>query len=74
MPIEFLLHLRMAERRMKVSHLAEKLGMAPTNVSAMKNSAKGIRFSTLEQLCEELDCQPGDLFRYVPKQERKPTP
>jgi len=56
----------MTYRRMKVTELAEILNMAPTNISAMRKSARGIKFSTLSKLCDALDCEPGDLFERTP--------
>ncbi len=46
--------------------LAEKIGITPANLSILKTGkAKAIRFSTLESICEALDCQPGDIIKYV---------
>ena len=53
----------LARRKMGVGELAEKIGITPANLSVLKNGrAKAIRFSTLEAICRELGCQPGDLF------------
>lgn len=58
----------MAERRMKLNDLAKRVGISEVNLSILKNNkAKAIRFSTLEALCRELDCQPGDLLRFIPE-------
>ena len=55
----------LAKRKMSVTELAEKVGITMANLSILKNGkAKAIRFSTLEALCAELECQPGDLLRY----------
>lgn len=55
----------LARRKMGVGELAEKIGITPANLSVLKNGrAKAIRFSTLEAICRELGCQPGDIFRY----------
>jgi putative transcriptional regulator len=55
----------MARRKMSSGELAEKLGITQANLSVLKtNKARAIRFSTLEALCEALDCQPGDLLEY----------
>ncbi|ANE03842.1 helix-turn-helix domain-containing protein [Corynebacterium crudilactis] len=55
----------LARRKMGVGELAEKIGITPANLSVLKNGrAKAIRFSTLEALCRELDCQPGDILRF----------
>ena len=60
----------LARRKMRVSELAEHLGITLANVSILKNGhAKAIRVETLNKLCEALDCQPGDLFEYVPDPE-----
>ena len=68
MSIEVRLHVMMAERRMKLNDLAKRVGISEVNLSILKNDkAKAIRFSTLEALCRELDCQPGDLLRYLPE-------
>lgn len=55
----------LARRKMGVGELAEKIGITPANLSVLKNGrAKAIRFSTLEAICRELGCQPGDILRY----------
>lgn len=54
----------MARRRVGVAELAERVGITPANLSVLKNGrARAIRFSTLEALCRELECTPGDLLR-----------
>lgn len=56
----------MADRKMSLNELAEKIGMTNVNLSNLKTSKmKGIRFETMNAICEALDCQPGDLFEYV---------
>lgn len=56
----------MAKRKMSSTELASRLGITMANLSILKNNkAKAIRFSTLEALCRELDCQPADLLEYV---------
>ncbi len=56
----------LAKRKMKVGELAEKVGITMANLSILKNcKAKAVRFSTLEALCEALECQPGDILEYV---------
>ena len=66
MSIEVTLDLMMVRRHMKLKDLAEKVGITMANLSILKqNKAKAIRFSTLEALCKELDCQPGDILKYV---------
>lgn len=55
----------LAQRKMSVTELSEKVGITPANISILKNNrAKAIRFSTLDRICEVLDCQPGDLIIY----------
>lgn len=59
------LDVMMAKRKMSLSELSEKVGITLANLSILKNNkAKAIRFSTLEAICEALDCQPSDLFEY----------
>ena len=54
------------DRRMSLTELAEKVGMTLANLSILKtNKAKAIRFSTLDALCRELECQPGDLLDWT---------
>ncbi|MFJ6455500.1 helix-turn-helix domain-containing protein [Paenarthrobacter sp. NPDC091669] len=55
----------LAKRKMPVGVLAERVGITPANLAVLKNGrAKAVRFSTLEALCEVLECQPGDLLRW----------
>ena len=55
----------LAKRKMSVTELSERVGITMANVSILKNGkAKAIRMSTLDKLCEALDCQPGDLLEY----------
>lgn len=66
MPIVVRLDVMMAQRKMKGLELAERVGLTQANLSKLKTGrVKAIRFSTLEALCRELDCQPGDLLEYV---------
>jgi putative transcriptional regulator len=59
----------MAQRKMKLKDLAEKTGISNVNLSILKQSkAKAIRFSTLEVICEALDCQPVDILEYRVKE------
>ena len=59
------LDIMMARRRISLGELAERVGITQANLSILKNNkAKAIRFSTLEALCRELDCQPADLLSY----------
>lgn len=67
MSITVNLDVMMAKRHIGAGELAEKIGITPANLSILKNNkAKAVRFSTLEALCRELDCQPGDLLEYRP--------
>jgi len=55
----------MAKRKKSAGALAEEIGITPANLSILKNNkAKAIRFSTLEEICRVLDCQPGDILEY----------
>lgn len=59
----------MAKRKMSLGELAERVDIAPANLSILKNGkAKAIRFSTLEAICRELNCQPGDIIEYRPEE------
>ena len=65
MGIRVTLDVMMAKRKIGAGELAERVGITPANLSVLKNDrAKAIRFSTLEALCHELKCQPGDLLTY----------
>ncbi len=58
----------LARRKMQSKELAEKLDITPANLSILKTGkAKGIRFDTLEAICEILQCEPGDIIEYVKK-------
>lgn len=62
----------MAKRKMSLGELAERVDITPANLSILKNGkAKAIRFSTLEAICRELDCQPGDIIEYRPEEIQK---
>ena len=66
MPIIVNLDVMLAKRKMKSNELAEKVGITVANLSILKTGkAKAIRFSTLEAICEELECQPGDILEFV---------
>ena len=63
MPIIVNLDVMMAKRKISLGELAEKIDLTPANLSILKTGkAKAIRFSTLEAICKELDCQPGDIL------------
>lgn len=65
MAIKINLDVMLAKRKMSVTELAEKVGITMANISILKNGkAKAIRFSTLEGICEALECQPGDILEY----------
>ena len=66
MPIIVNLDVMMAKRKMSLNELSEKVGLTQSNLSILKTGkAKAIRFSTLEAICEVLNCQPGDILEYV---------
>ena len=59
------LDVEMAKRKMSLSELAERVGLTLANLSILKTGkAKAVRFTTLEAICRELDCQPGDILEY----------
>jgi len=67
MPIITNLDVEMAKQKMSLQKLSEKVGITESNLSILKTGkAKAIRFSTLEAICEALDCQPGDILEYRP--------
>lgn len=66
MPIIVNLDVMMAKRKMSLNELAERVEITNANLSILKNNkAKAIRFSTLEAICKELKCQPGDILEFV---------
>lgn len=68
--IQINLDLVMAQKRISAGRLAELIDLTPANLSILKNNrAKAIRFSTLNALCRELGCQPGDILEYIPDDE-----
>jgi len=72
MAIRISLDVMMAKRKMSLNELAEKVGITQANLSILKNErAKAIRFSTLDKLCEVLQCTPGELIEYNPMQNKK---
>ncbi len=59
------LDVMMARRKVALGDLAERIGITPANLSILKTGkARAVRFSTLEAICKELDCQPGDILEY----------
>jgi len=68
MPIVINVDVMLAKRKMRSNELAERIGMTTANLSILKTGkAKAIRFSTLEAICEVLDCQPGDVLEFIPE-------
>jgi len=68
MAIVLRLDRMMADRKISLNELSEKVGVANVNLSKLKNGhVSAIRFSTLEAICEVLDCQPGDILEYEKK-------
>lgn len=66
--IEVNLDVMLAVRKMSSQELSERIGITPANLSILKTGkARAIRFSTLEAICEELSCQPGDILKYIPE-------
>ena len=64
------LDVMMAKRKISSGDLAQKIGITPANLSILKNQkAKAVRFSTLNDICKALDCQPGDILEYKADEE-----
>ncbi|MEL6540530.1 MAG: helix-turn-helix transcriptional regulator [Pseudomonadota bacterium] len=62
------LDVMMARRKTKLKDLAARIGISETNLSLLKNGkVRGIRYQTLNAICDELDCQPGDILEYRPE-------
>lgn len=69
MPIIVNLDVMMAKLKISLGELAEKIDLTPANLSILKTGkAKAVRFSTLEAICKELNCQPGDILEYRPEE------
>lgn len=69
MPIIINLDIMLARRKMQSQELADRIGITTANLSILKTGkAKAIRFSTLEALCRELNCQPADILEYTPEE------
>ena len=65
------LDVMMAKRKIGAGELADRVGITPANLSILKNQkARAIRFSTLEQICKVLNCQPGDILEYAEETEK----
>ncbi len=72
MAINVRLAVLMAEKRIHLYDLAERVGITQANLSILKNNkARAIRFSTLNLLCKELNCQPGDLIEFIPEDDEE---
>ena len=70
MPIIVNLDVMLAKRKMSLSQLSEQVDVTIANLSVLKtNTAKAVRFTTLEAICKVLDCQPGGLLEYVVEQD-----
>ena len=68
MSIVVRLDVMLALRKMRSKELAQKIDLTEANLSLLKSGkVKGIRFATLEAICKELDCQPGDILEYAPE-------
>ena len=66
MSIRINLDVVLAQKKMSVTELSEKVGITMANISILKNGkAKAIRFTTLDKICEVLECQPGDILEYI---------
>jgi putative transcriptional regulator len=67
MAIQVNLDLVLVKKKMRLTELSERIGISVTNLSLLKTGrVKGMRFSTLDAICRELDCQPGDILEYAP--------
>ena len=74
MSIRVNLDILLVKRGVKLTHLAELIEITLPNLSILKtNKARAIRFSTLNAICRELDCQPGDIIEYIPEEEDPAT-
>jgi putative transcriptional regulator len=66
------LDVEMAKKKMTLNELSERVGITPANLSILKTGkAKAIRFSTLEIICRELSCQPGDILEWVEEEKQQ---
>lgn len=74
MPIIVNLDVMMAKRKMSLNELSDKVGLTLSNLSILKTGKpKAIRFSTLETICNVLECQPGDILEYVNDEQKTTT-
>ncbi len=70
MPIRVNLDMMLVRRKVKSRELAAAVGITEANLSLLKSGkVKGVRFATLEAICQFLECQPGDLLEYLPEEE-----
>lgn len=70
MPIKFHLDKIMSEKNVSLNELSQRVGITLSNLSIIKNQkSKAIRLSTLEALCKALDCQPGDIMKYISEEK-----
>ncbi|NRA84719.1 MAG: helix-turn-helix transcriptional regulator [Gammaproteobacteria bacterium] len=68
MNIQIHLDIEMAKNKVSLKELSQRIGISMTNLSLLKTGkVKAIRFSTLASICQELNCQPGDILEYVPE-------
>ena len=75
MPIIVNLDVVLAQRKMRLNDLAEAVGITPQNLSILKTGkARAIRFSTLEAICETLECQPGEILEFRPETAKRNLP
>jgi putative transcriptional regulator len=66
MPIVIDLDVQLARKKMSVQEFADAIGITPANVAVLKNGrAKAVRFTTLDAICQVLECQPGDILRWI---------
>jgi len=71
MAIQVNLDLMLVRRKMTLTELSERIGISVTNLSLLKTGkVKGMRFTTLDAICRELDCQPGDILEHLPAHAR----
>ncbi len=70
MPIITNLDVQLAKNKMSLTELSERIGITIANLSVLKSGkAKAIRFTTLEKICKELHCTPGDILEYIPEEK-----
>ncbi|GEK88203.1 helix-turn-helix domain-containing protein [Alkalibacterium putridalgicola] len=71
MAIQVNLDVMLAKRKMSVTELSEEVGITLSNISILKTGkAKAIRFSTLNKICQVLECQPGDILEYIDEEDQ----